>query len=130
MRYVLLIVKAPASSAELPLGVRFLRAAKARGDEVPLVFFHAEGAWQANGQSVVAQDQQSAAQRWATETADGTTELRVCVGSALRAGLLDPHEAARRGSAASSLHPDFALGGLGDFLEQALQSDRIVTLAG
>jgi tRNA 2-thiouridine synthesizing protein D len=50
----------------------------------------------------------------------------VCVAAAQRRGVVDEGEAKRNGKDATNIHPRFRISGLGQLVEAAIQSDRLV----
>jgi tRNA 2-thiouridine synthesizing protein D len=50
----------------------------------------------------------------------------VCVAAAQRRGVVDEGEAQRNGKDATNIHPRFRISGLGQLVEAAIQSDRLV----
>jgi len=130
MKFALLVLESPDGGASSTSALQFAEAIVQSGHALPLVFFHDEGVLHGSALAAYPQDEQPVAERWTALARDSGTELVVCVGSALRRGLLDSREATRRGAAGPSLHAGFTLGGLGELVEAALTADRMITFAG
>jgi tRNA 2-thiouridine synthesizing protein D len=130
VRFSLLVLESPDGAASSASALQFAEAIVDAGHALPLVFFHDDGVLHGAALATYPQDEQPVAERWAALASKGNTELVVCVGSALRRGLLDHREAARRGAPGPSLHVAFLVGGLGELVEAALTSDRMITFAG
>ena len=57
-------------------------------------------------------------------------ELILCISSALKQGMLDATEAKRHDRSAPSIHPAFIISGLGQLVDAAISSDRLITFGG
>ncbi len=130
MRYALLVLAAPQSSAASQGALRFARAALARGHTVSRVFFYGEGVHNATALAVPPQDEVDTVAQWRDFALANGIELVVCIAAALRRGLLDEGERERYERTAANLDPAFVLSGLGQLAEAALESDRVITFGG
>jgi len=54
----------------------------------------------------------------------------VCAAAAQRRGILDQKEADRHGKPAANIAPHFTISGLGQLIEAAVVSDRLVVFGG
>lgn len=118
----------------------FAKAALEKGHEISRVFFYHDGVNNSSRLTTPPQDDRNIVSRWAElaeqykiespTTEDGKevmqTELVVCVAAAQRRGVVDEGEAKRNGKDATNIHPAFRISGLGQLVEAAIQSDRLV----
>jgi len=104
----------------------FVRAALAAGHEVPRVFFYHDGVNVSTRLSVPPQDERNIQENWTALAAEHGTDLVVCIAAAQRRGLLDANEAKRQGKDADNIAEGFRISGLGQLIEMAIQTDRLV----
>ena len=64
--------------------------------------------------------------RWAELAEQHDLDMVVCVAAAQRRGVVDEGEAKRNGKDATNIDPRFRISGLGQLVEAAVQSDRLV----
>lgn len=127
MQFSLLVLGSPYSTQSSSTAMRFARAALDAGHTIYRVFFYHDGVNNANSLLTPAQDENSAPEQWHTLFKHHKTELIVCVSSALKRGVLDENEADRYSKPASNLHPGFEISGLGQLIDAAICSDRLIT---
>jgi len=129
MRFSLVVHSSPCSGQSARGALQFARATARAGHRVELVFFFHDGVY--NGVKAPALNHAGAtlARQWSQFAAEHGARLAVCVTTALRRGVLDEEQARRHGTAAV-LHPGFSLAGLGQLLEAAVHSDRLITFGG
>jgi len=127
MKLSIAVYGAPGSSQSARSALRFVEAALAAGHDIHRVFFYHDGVLTANVLTVVPQDETDIGARWSELAARHGIELGVCIAAALRRGILDADEAARYERTAANLRPPFVILGLGQLVEAALESDRLVT---
>jgi tRNA 2-thiouridine synthesizing protein D len=72
------------------------------------------------------QDDRNVVQRWVDLAQEHDLDLVLCVAAAQRRGLVDDGEAERNGKDATNIAPGFRISGLGQLIEAAIQSDRLV----
>ena len=130
MIYSLLVLSSPCSGQGSATALRFAESVINRGHQIHRVFFLDEGTLAGAVSMVSPQDEGDSVQRWANFGTQHTVELILCVSSALRRGLLDSSEAARYEKAAATIHPVFEISGLGQLVDAALVSDRMITFGG
>lgn len=130
MRYALLVLEAPHARAASHGALRFARAAVARGHRVQRVFFYGDGVHNGSALATPPQDEQDLVAAWRDFALANGVELVVCIAAALRRGVLDGNERDRYERPAANLDPVFALSGLGQLAESALDAERIVTFGG
>lgn len=105
----------------------FVKAALAKGHEVPRVFFYHDGVNVSTRLSVPPQDERNIQRNWTALAKDHGIDLVVCIAAAQRRGLLDENEAKRQGKDADNIAEGFRISGLGQLIEMGIQTDRLVT---
>jgi len=65
--------------------------------------------------------------QWQRIRAQYNTELLVCIGSALRQGVINEAERERHTAPCATLADGFELSGLGTLFESVIRSDRVIT---
>lgn len=117
----------PATHQASRSALRFVRAAIAAGHRIERVFFQLDGVL--NGAAPIRPPEGEAdpAAAWQALAGEHDLDLVLCVSSALRRGVLDADEARRAGLAATLVRPGFTISGLGQLVDAALTSDRLVT---
>jgi tRNA 2-thiouridine synthesizing protein D len=130
MIYSLLVLSPPASGHGAATAAGFARAVIEAGHSVQRVFFLDEGVTCGSALAVFPQDEDERLQPWVDLAEQHGTDLVLCVSSALRYGMLDATEAARHEKTAPSIHPAFGISGLGQLVDAAATSDRLVTFGG
>jgi len=125
--YTLLVLCSPDAGTVPVAAVRFAGAAIERGHRIRRVFFQDEGVRHGDALQVFPQDEVGITQLWTDLHARHEIDLVLCISSCLRRGLLDETESQRYEKSAATLHPAFTIGGLGQLLEAAAESDRLVT---
>ena len=93
----------------------FCRAAMDAGHQIERVFFHHDGVNNATKLTEPPQDDRNVVARWAKLAEEHGVDLVVCVAAALRRGIVE-----------QNLAQGFRISGLGQLVESAIQSDRLV----
>lgn len=127
MKFSLAIHGAPHTSASAETACRFAVAALAAGHSIYRLFYYHDGVHNASALAVVPADENSLTARWQTLIREHQLDAVVCIAAALRRGILNSDEAARLDKSATNLAPEFRLGGLGELIDAALCSDRLIT---
>jgi tRNA 2-thiouridine synthesizing protein D len=130
MKFSLLVLNSPHASQAGDSAWQFARAAVAEGHSVYRVFFYHEGVYHGSELGVCPQDEQNRVLRWAEFAYSNDTSLVLCISSAVKRGLLDASEANRHDKLATSMHPAFALAGLGELIDASAHSDRLLSFGG
>lgn len=91
------------------------------------VFFYRDGVYNANQLLTPPQDEPNLSKDWQQLALKHEIDLVVCVAAALRRGVLDQAEANRYDHLTHNLANHFEISGLGQLLDAALSSDRLVT---
>ncbi len=130
MIYSLLVLASPISGHGSLTALNFAKAVTNRGNQIHRIFFLDEGVMAGASCCVTPQDEINPTQQWADLAAREGIELILCVSSALKRGLLDASEAQRYEKEAETVHPSFQISGLGQLIDAAATSDRLVTFGG
>ena len=93
----------------------FCRAAIEAGHQIERVFFYHDGVNNATKLTEPPQDDRNVVARWTKLAEEHGVDLVVCVAAALRRGIVEQNLAA-----------GFRISGLGQLVESAIQSDRLV----
>ena len=104
----------------------FTSAALEKGHEIFRVFFYHDGVNNGTRLTTPPQDDRNIVKRWADLAEKHELDMVVCVAAAQRRGMVDEGEAKRNGKDATNIHPSFRISGLGQLVEAAIQSDRLV----
>jgi tRNA 2-thiouridine synthesizing protein D len=127
MNYCLVVLSSPYASDASGRAAKFARALLGRGHEIGQVFFYDEGTYGGLGTAICPQGEVSALQDWTNLQSDYALELVLCIGSAIKRGVLDGTEAERHEQAGATIHPAFILGGLGQLVDASSRCDRLVS---
>ena len=127
MKFGILVNEGPYQHQASDSAWQFTRAALAAGHEIFRVFFYHDGVNNGTRLTVPPQDDRNVVERWSELAKEHELDLVLCVAAAQRRGLLDADEAERHGKDADNIAPGFRISGLGQLIEAAIQSDRLVT---
>ena len=105
---------------------QFAKAALAKGHEIFRVFFYHDGVNNGTRLTTPPQDDRNIVQRWTDMAKEHDIDLVVCVAAAQRRGIVDEGEAERNGKDATNIADGFRISGLGQLVEGAINSDRLV----
>lgn len=130
MIYSLLVLSSPASGQSAMTASRFAHALLGRGHSIKRIFFLDAGVGNGLATAVFPQDEVDRLQPWVALAQEHDVELVLCIASALKYGTLDETEARRHEKKAAPVHPAFTVSGLGQLVEAAATSDRLVTFGG
>ena len=130
MIYSLLVLSSPASGQGAQTAAAFALATLARGHSIHRVFFLDEGVETGAATTVFPQDEADRLQPWIDLAQQHGVELILCISSALRRGMLDQAEAQRHEKRGPTIHPVFTISGLGQLVDAAAGSDRMITFGG
>ncbi len=129
MIFSLLITGAPYSSQSVTTAFQFASAALQQGHEIHRVFFYADAVHTGSLLATPPQDEMHIPNEWQQLAKDNQLDLVVCIAAAVRRGVLDDGEAKRHEKPAGNLIKDYQLSGLGQLVEAAMVSDRMITFA-
>jgi tRNA 2-thiouridine synthesizing protein D len=130
MKIAIVVYGSPSGSQAAATAYRYVSAALERGHEIYRVFFYGEGVHTATALAAPPQDETDLFHRWQSLGKAHDLDLVVCIAAALRRGICDPAEARRHEKPASNLAPGFELSGLGQLVDAAIHSDRLITFGG
>ncbi len=130
MIFSLAIYSAPFSSQASDSAYRFADALLAEGHTLYRVFFYQEGVHNSSCLLTPAQDEPNLFSKWQTLAAKHKIDLVVCIAAALKRGILDKDEAERYERSAHNLGDGFIISGLGQLVDAALMSDRLISFGG
>lgn len=127
MIFSLAVYSAPYSSQASYSAYHFAVAAINQGHSLHRVFFYQDGVHNSTSLAAAPQDEFNLQQAWTCLASDRNVDLVVCIAAALRRGILDEREANRYDKLAYNLSNGFSIGGLGQLIEAAVVSDRLIT---
>lgn len=127
MKFSLAIYAAPYAAEGSASAYRFARAAIAEGHEIYRLFFYSDGVHNANALATPPQDDAQLPQQWQILARENNIDVVVCIASALRRGVLNQEEAERYDKSAFNLAEGFEISGLGQLVDAAVHSDRVIT---
>ncbi|KUJ80507.1 sulfurtransferase [Ruegeria marisrubri] len=126
MKFGVVISEGPYTHEAADTAYHFVKAAIAKGHEVPRVFFYHDGVNVSTRLSVPPQDERHIQNNWTALAKEHDIDLVVCIAAAQRRGLLDQNEAERQGKDANNIAEGFRISGLGQLIEMGIQTDRLV----
>jgi len=126
VKFSIVIYAAPYSAESAATALRFAQSLIEQGHEVYRLFFFGDGVHNASKLTVVAQDEINLQQQWSKLIEDNDIDSVICVSSALRRGVLDQTEADRHELGTASAYESSEVAGLGQLVDAALHSDRVV----
>ncbi len=127
MKFSLAIYAAPYATEGSASAYRFACAAIAQGHEIYRLFFYSDGVHNANALAAPPQDEAQLPQQWQVLARENNIDVVVCIASALRRGVLNQEEAQRYDKSAFNLAEGFEISGLGQLVDAAVHSDRVIT---
>lgn len=126
MIFSLAVYSAPYSSQASYSAYQFAVAALNQGHSVHRVFFYQDGVHNATNLAAPPQDEFNLQQAWQRLAKDHNLDFVVCIAAALRRGVLDEAEAKRYDKPSHNLANEFTISGLGQLVEAAVISDRLI----
>ncbi|HSX49842.1 MAG TPA: sulfurtransferase complex subunit TusD [Cellvibrio sp.] len=127
MIFSLAVYSAPYSSQASYSAYQFATAALGQGHSLHRVFFYQDGVHNATNLAAPPQDEFNLQQAWERLAQHHNLDLVVCIAAALRRGILDDNEAKRYEKPSHNLAKDFTISGLGQLVEAAVISDRLIS---
>ena len=127
MIFSLAIYAAPYSSQASDSAYRFAMAALASGHQIYRVFFYHDAVHNASALITPPQDEIHFSNSWQQASKAHNIDLVVCIAAALKRGLLNEQEAERNEKPAFNLADGFEISGLGQLVDAAVISDRLIT---
>ena len=130
MIFSLAIYSAPYSSQASDSAFRFASALLENGHALYRVFFYHDAIHNASSLATPPQDEINFPLNWQILAKKYNVDLVVCIAAALKRGLLNEQEASRYEKPAFNLAKGFEISGLGQLVDAAVISDRLVTFGG
>ena len=115
MKFSILILEGPYHHESGDSAYRFVEAALRKGHEIRGIFFYHDGVYNVTKLMEPPSDDRNIAKRWSEIGAKGI-DIVVCIAAAKR-----------RGITPEIIVPNTRISGLGQLLEMAVDSDRLVT---
>lgn len=119
----------PTSSQSARSALNFARSVIAGNHELHRIFFYHDAVHLADTNVVTPQDESSLRDEWQAFAAEHSIEPVICIAAALKRGLVNEAERDRYDLAGANVHPAFEVVGLGQLIEAAIVSDRLITFA-
>lgn len=126
MKFTIQVNEGPYQHEASDSAYRFTKAALEKGHEIFRVFFYHDGVNNGTRLTTPPQDDRHVVRRWSELAERYCLDLVICVAAAQRRGIVDDGEAKRNGKDATNMAPGFRISGLGQLVEGAIQSDRLV----
>ncbi len=126
MKFTIQVNEGPYQHQATDSAYLFTKAALEKGHEIFRVFFYHDGVNNGTRLTTPPQDDRNIVKRWSELGAEHDLDLVICVAAAQRRGIVDDGEAERNGKDATNIAGGFRISGLGQLVEGAIQSDRLV----
>ena len=126
MKFSIVIYAAPYSAEAASTALNFTRTLLDQGHDIYRLFFFGDGVHNANKLAVVAQDEVNLHQQWDSLIKSYQLDSVVCVTSAIKRGIVDATESQRHELEATSMYDSSEIAGLGQLIDAAIKSDRMV----
>jgi tRNA 2-thiouridine synthesizing protein D len=127
MIFSLAIYTAPYSSQASHSAYRFALALLENGHSLYRVFFYHDAVHTASLLTTPQQDEINFTQEWQALAKKYGVDLVVCIAAALKRGLLNQQESIRYDKTTFNLAEGFEISGLGQLVDAAVISDRLIT---
>lgn len=127
MKIAVLITEGPYQHQASDSAYHFTRAAIEAGHQVSRVFFYNDGVNNGSRLTTPPQDDRHIQKRWSALASEQGVDLVLCVAACQRRGMVDEGERDRNGKDATNIADGFRISGLGQLIEAAIESDRLVT---
>lgn len=125
-----LVIQASAQKSEISSSaLKFARSLLNQQHQIYRVFFYGEGVLLANESAVFPQDETDLHAAWRTFLGEHSIDAVVCIAAGIRRGIIDTNESTRYQKKAATLAPEYELSGLGQLIDAAVHSDKLITFA-
>lgn len=121
------VLAAPYSQQANLSALQFCRAVLRQGHQLKRVFFSGDGVLTATQLAIPPQDEINLYREWIDLGTEHGVELVVCISACLRRGIVNASEAERYQLSNHNLAPQFIVAGLGQLVDAAIESDRLIT---
>jgi tRNA 2-thiouridine synthesizing protein D len=122
-----LAIYSSASAQSQDSAYQFAHALLSQGHQLYRVFFYHDGVYQGSALPCPPQDETDHTARWQALAETHSVDLVICIAAGLRRGIIDQREAKRYEKTQYNLANGFTLSGLGQLVEAAVKSDRLIT---
>ncbi|NKB31740.1 MAG: sulfurtransferase complex subunit TusD [Pseudomonadales bacterium] len=126
MKFSIVVYAAPYSSEAASTAYNFTKTILEEGHEIFRLFFFSDGVHNANRLAITPQDEVNLQSKWDSLISNHELDSVVCVTSAIRRGVINQQEADRHDLSATSISDSSEIAGLGQLIDAAIKSDRIV----
>ena len=126
MKFTIVVYAAPYSSQSAATAFNFSKTLLSEGHEIYRLFFFSDGAHNTNKLARVPQGETNLQASWDDLIRDYDLDSAVCVSSAIKRGIADKQEAERHELSAVSLFESSDIAGLGQLIDAAINSDRLL----
>jgi len=126
MKFTIQVNEGPYQHQATDSAYHFTKAALDNGHEIFRVFFYHDGVLNGTRLTSPPQDDRNIVERWAALAKEHDLDLVLCVAAAQRRGIVDEGEAERNKKDATNIAEPFRISGLGQLIEGAIQSERLV----
>jgi tRNA 2-thiouridine synthesizing protein D len=125
MIFSLAVYAAPYSSQASYTAYQFALALMHQGHKLHRVFFYHDGVHNATSLASPPQDEFNLYRAW--DELARQHDLVICIAAALKRGILNNEEATRYDKPAHNIADSYSISGLGQLVEAAVASDRLIT---
>ncbi len=122
-----LCVKAKPHSPGAHHALEFARACIGQGHSILRVFFYGDGVYLGLKTQVLPQGETCVGEQWQHFLSEHQIEGVVCIAAAVRRGVLDATESARRGLTEGLVREGFVVSGLGQWIAANSEADHAIT---
>lgn len=126
MKFAVVVNEGPYQHQAAHSAYHFTRSVLEKGHEVVCVFFYHDGVNNSTALTAPPQDEPRVVNLWARLGREHDLDLVVCVAAAQRRGVMDERESARHDLPAANLAAGFRIAGLGQLIDAAIESDRLL----
>jgi tRNA 2-thiouridine synthesizing protein D len=125
-----LVIQASAQKSETALtALKFAQALVRNQHQIYRIFFYGDGVSLANECAIFPQDETDVHAAWRSFIATHKIDAVICIAAGLRRGIINAGESARYQKNATTMAPEYELSGLGQLIDAAVHSDKLITFA-
>ncbi|MCH7880762.1 MAG: sulfurtransferase complex subunit TusD [Proteobacteria bacterium] len=126
MKFTIQVNTGPFTHQASDSAYRFTLAALENGHEIHRVFFYHDGVNNGTMMGAPPQDDRNLQALWSELAEQYELDMVVCIAAAQRRGVMDEKESKRHGKKFANIAPGFQISGLGQLIEAAVTSDRLI----
>lgn len=127
MKFSVFVGSGPYTHQASDTAYHFTKAVLDSGHQIGRVFFYHDGVNNGTTYTTPPQDDRNIVKRWSELSEQHGLDMVVCIAAAQRRGIVDESEQKRNGKSGNNLAPGFRISGLGQLIEAAIESDRLVS---